>query len=231
MKMIRKIVPLFLILAMAGVCSAVTMQKIEVILGFGLFSNFTTPPGTQALQSTNGGLVFFSDPEMAPLEFHHTNLSASFTGVSDTSNSGLASAQFSGGTWRVQLYGGSNDRLVFDLAGTTDWYDEQEEDLFPNESSNTVDGVGKVTLDMGTLYVDPTFWGLGTTWGATDGKSALTTTITSAYQGSGYLNNYQTNWASDNVTLVVWADSSMAVPEPATMAILALGGLLLRKRS
>jgi hypothetical protein len=48
----------------------------------------------------------------------------------------------------------------------------------------------------------------------------------------GNLVNYQSNWSSPNVTLVVWADSSKAVPEPATMALLALGGLLLkRKRS
>lgn len=226
MKTVKQITILLLIFAMSGIAAASTIQKIDVILGFGLFSRFETPPGTQTLTSTNGALVFFSEPGVDPLSFSHTQLSATFNGVTDRSNGGLASATFSSGVWQVRLFSPTDpSHLVFDISGTVDWYREDES----QQLTNTVNGVGKVTL-TNVAFVDPAFW-QGATWGSTDNKSAVTTTITGATQGGGNLVNYQTNWQSDNVTMVVWADSSMAVPEPATMLILSLGGLLLRKRA
>ncbi len=213
--------------AMAGLAGV----QIDDILEYGMKSSFVASAGTQTLTSLNGAKVFLDDGTI--YTFSKTNLVSTFTGVTDTSGPnppGVASATFSGGTWLVQLYDPANaSHLVLSLSGTTDWYREQEETLL---SANKVNGIGKVTLDLGTLYVDSAFWGSGVGWGSTDGKSAITSAISSAHRvPSGNLINYQTDWASSNVSVIVWADSSHAVPEPATMALLALGGLLLRKRA
>ena len=225
----------FRIISIASICvilaatcvATASMQRIEVVLGFGLVSDYdATAPGTQALQSTNGAYVFFSEPSTPSIYFNHTNIWGNFTNVTDNSSGGLASASFASGTWQIQLYNPNNySELVFNIAGTVDWYREDES----AEAENTVNGVGKVTINYSSLYVNPLFWGAAT-WGAQDGKSAVTTTITSAQQGSYGLVDYQTDWSSDNVTMVVYADSSYAVPEPATISLIAMGGLLFIRR-
>jgi hypothetical protein len=208
--------------AMAGLAGV----QIDDILEYGMKSSFVVSTGTQTLSSLNGAKVFLDDGTI--YTFSKTNLVSAFTGVTDTSSGGLASATFSSGTWQVLLYDPANaSHLVFSMSGTTEWYREQE----ATDMANKVNGIGKIILS-GTPYIDSAFWG-SATWGSTDGKSAITSVITGAHRmPSGELLNYQTNWQSSNAAVVVWADSSHAVPEPATMSLLALGAaMFLRKRS
>jgi hypothetical protein len=210
-------------LVMAGIVSA-SIEKIEVVLAFGMTSSYSADSNTQTLTATNGAWVFVSNnPDH--LSFSTTSSSVIATGADDASSGGVANATFSGGTWQIQLY--DSNELVLNLSGTIEWYEENEDLLF----TNIVNGDGHLFVDAETKIVDPDFWGAGTDWVTTDGESAIETYISGAQQGGGSLTNYLNNWSSGNVTMVIYADSSNVVPEPATIALIALGGLLLRKRS
>ena len=200
-----------------------TFEKIEVVLEFGMNSSYLDATKTQTLISTNGAKAYYNDG--TPIEFSNTDALVTATGAVDSSLGGVAAANFSGGTWHLDLLDGNNDS-VFYLSGTIDWYNEDEDADFTNK----VNGVGKVSIDSGTKFVDESFWGLGVDWAATDGKSAIITSISGAQQNGSSLLSYTDDWSSENVILVLWADSSKAVPEPATIGLLSLGLLLFRRK-
>ena len=200
-----------------------TFEKIEVILEFGMHSSYLDATKTQTLISTNGARAYYDTG--AEFNFSNTDALITATGAVDGSSGGVAAANFSGGTWHIELLDGNNTS-VFYLSGTIDWYNEDEDVDFTNK----VNGVGRVSINSGTKFIDESFWGLGVDWAATDGKSAIITSISGAQQNGGSLLSYTDDWSSQNVILVLWADSSKAVPEPATIGLLSLGLLLIRKR-
>ena len=102
------------------------------------------------------------------------------------------------------------------------------------ESSVHINGVAGIIFGMLLVLamlgaVLMAYWGAGVTWGSTNGKSGLETSISNAIQDGGNLEDYATDWSSNNVTMFLWADSSV-IPEPATIALLGLGGLALIRR-
>ena len=207
----------------SAVPALATFERIEVVLEFGMHSSYLDATKTQTLISTNGARAYFDTGD--EFDFSTTDALITATGAVDGSSGGVAAADFSGGTWHLELLDGDSDS-VFYLSGTIDWYNEDEDVDFTNK----VNGVGKVSINSGTKFIDESFWGLGVDWAATDGKSAIITSISGAQQNGGSLLSYTDDWSSQNVILILWADSSKAVPEPATMCLLSLGGLLLRKR-
>jgi hypothetical protein len=150
---------------------------------------------------------------------YDVSVEATFNGAQDTSDVSGASAIFApGATWSVML-----SKFGFDVLGfsghTSSNYNEGETGpgvLY----GGVVAEVTEMTLfnTTTTLGPDTPFWQGGNTIG-----------IKASTQLTGDLADYSADWSSTNVTLTMVADES-TIPEPATMILLGLGGLLLRKR-
>ena len=160
--------------------------------------------------------------------FNEVALSATITGVTDYSSGGIAQATFDTCTdFSLSLL--KNGDLKFQITGTLPGlYSEGE----------VVDGEGldgRMIMNETSVFIEEgyfkTQWGLGAqdqvVWSG--GNSNLFGVASSVLFSGFNLDDYATPYSSNNTTITVYADES-AVPEPATMILLGLGSLLLRKR-
>lgn len=160
--------------------------------------------------------------------FNEVALTATITGLADNSSGGIAQATFDTCTdFSLSLL--KNGDLKFQITGTLPGlYYEGE----------VVDGEGldgRMIMAETSVFIEEgyfkTAWGLDpqdqVVWsGGTSGLFGVGSSI--LFSGFN-LDDYATAYSSNNTTITVYADES-AIPEPATMALLGLGALLLRKR-
>lgn len=167
------------------------------------------------------GFVYFS--ELPGFNSNFVAATATFTGMTDNSSGTQAKASFSSGDWSITLNAtgwGDVLQLGGDILGN---YNETELD-----NSNKLNGRAVVVIDTAIFNNDY--------WATTDvGAISMTDTLVGmivdiSLPSSPAFDSYAQDYASNNVTVTIYADESI-VPEPATMTLLALGGLLLRKRS
>jgi hypothetical protein len=209
------------VVLLASSVASAQLTKIEIVFAMGLTSDFDADGGSgsnglQTLQSTNGAYVYTDDIYAPPISFSTSDILATFEDTTDTSSGGVASAEFGSGVLQLQLFD-SGDNVVMDMSATVDWYDELE------TADNAVDGRGILTLGSVTLGGEL----LGHEWASTNGKSGLLTSIVNAQPQP--LTSYLTDWSSNNVMLMLYADSSV-IPEPATIMLLGLGAVVLARR-
>lgn len=226
-KKVLSFVIVLVVFSVVSVASAEMITEIQLLVGLGLTSSFDADggsgTGSQTMQSTNGALVI-TDVNPSGTMFTKTNFSLTFDDCDGSASAGgTAAASFGSGTWMAELYNPANDGdLVLSISGTVDWYNELE------TNPNAIDGQGIVTIDVGSVFLNFGYWGLGSSWASGNGKSAIASMISNIAPTP--LEDYNSDWSSSNVMLLVYADSS-AIPEPATIALLGLGAVaLIRKK-
>lgn len=220
--------------AMAVVFSALPVQAgiseigIELVQDFGASAGFDA--GTQTITWSGGvdGWLMTSDGQFVPFSalpgFESCPVNASFTIMTDTSSGGLASARFTSGAWDISVI--ANGVTVASLAGSVVGnYNETETGV----DTDALNGRAIVVVDSSNF--NQSYWSplVGGTidWDGVGELAGIIGDITLPYGTN--IQDYSTSYISENVIVTLLADESQ-IPEPATMGLLALGGLLLRRK-
>jgi hypothetical protein len=198
------------------VMAAVTPEIIATVT-FGITSDFDANLGSLTWDQGNSTTVITTN--IGVVSFAASDVTATFLGATDTSIAGVASATFnSGAVWGLSLYNGLDEVLRIEGI-TTGAYNEDE--TGPGVLYGGV--VGEITAI--TLLDLSYFGGVAPVM-----QGDNTIGLKASTQLAGDIADYSEDWSSTNTTLTMVADES-TIPEPATMLLLGLGGVLLRKRS
>jgi len=200
--------------------------QIAISQTLGVNAAFNAGAGTIHWSGGLDGLLMTENYDVAFYSTNTDTISADFSIMTDLTSGGPAKASFASGLWsiiiNVEGYANPVAEISGHLAGS---YNE----MATNEDGTALEGRAVAIVDAAsfnnaywqTLIPTPVYWeGIG--------MAAGIIADISLPEGQG-IDDYQSNYITPNVVVTLYADESV-VPEPATIALLTLGGLLLRKR-
>jgi len=208
-----------------------TLKKVVVNLavGTGVNSAFDATTGTLTWSAGASGYLFDTDGSM--YTDNNVNVTGYFSNAIDTSSGGQAMANFQLDSVTLTFnsiefpsVSGSTSQAVFQISSCSNnryWESELAAD------ADVLHGQALVNV-AATFFLEP-LWGAEFAWDGTDGVSCLDS-MTSLTYGADF-QNYMQNYLAQNNTIVLYADqSNYAVPEPCTLAVMSLGGIILTRR-
>jgi len=198
------------------------IDGVQLISTSGVSASYDNATGITSWSQGASGWLMTNGYQAAA--FTSVSITGTFYGAVDTTSDGHPSAIFNSGTWSMHLENGS---LNVDVAGhTLGNYVETEGKL----QEGHIDGRAIVIVDSATFSFGDYGWGeVQLHWEGDTGNQAGLIADIALPQGSTFSNYATDSYESTNTTISLWADEG-TVPEPATLILLGLGGLLLRKR-
>ena len=219
----KKLIMLGIVLLFsAQVLYAETIEAlgIDIAQAMGASSGYDAGTGTITwsggaagwMMTDNGTFHFFDS-------IVNIDIAAAINGVTDLSSGGVASASFSSALWNINLTISGYAIPVASISGhLSSNYVETEVD------TDMLEGRAVVVVDSATF--NDAYWtavlGQPITWNGV-GDLAGIIANTALPDGTNY-QSYAQSYTSDNLIVTLYADENQ-VPEPATIAILALGAL------
>ena len=224
-------------LCVFSVSYAEMIEKILIEQKTGATAQYTYANGE--LNWTDGGFTYIYTENGGFFSFDSAELDATFDLYNDDSADGTAKARFDlVGDWTFSLFSddyGADPVVIIsgDLNsgggfGTKYWEEETGYEALDGKAWVNVNSVWADSTWLQTEVYDVHGWD-GLSWD-TDGIAGLDSDVT-LDPGTGDISDYGQDYSSNNgLTLTLWADQGQVVPEPATLALLGLGGLLLRRK-
>jgi hypothetical protein len=234
--MMRHAVIVGLVLCLvAAAPAALIIDKVQIEQTSGASAAYTYVDGN--LQWSGGAFSYIYTEGGNFFSFDSASINANFDLASDDSAGGVAKARFDlFGSWSVSLYKAGYTGAVVIITGTMNNGGGFGSKYWEAETGyERLDG--KAWVNIGSFWADATWVANevlpvsfdGLTWDE-DLIAGLDSDV-SLNAGTGDINSYGQNYNSDNgLTLTLFSDQSQVIPEPATMMLLGLGAVLLRKK-
>lgn len=230
-------------LVMSGAVDADLISEVYVAaaFNFGFVGDYNS--GAETLTWSEGDEATVYTTSGDSINFSEVSIDLTFGGTNVDLNPGgpQAEALFTTvtsatvpGKWALTLSGSSAEsgstyyglNMVISLQGGllvngSPWQGYREKEDGPD--TNHLVGKAWVTVDTPIITVNGSeFEALGWDMNGNDLSGIIaSTTLTQN------ISDYQTDWSSENVLLEIWTDENYVVPEPATLGLLGLGGVLL----
>jgi hypothetical protein len=237
MKMKRSLIVVFLCLLLSPVVTmAADVNEIVLYQTTGATAQYRSSTSELTWSSGYSGYLVTLDGGFA--SFDDIDISCNFDLYDDSSSGGQASAEFTlDGTWRVDFYDTVwSSSPVITLVGTLNSgrfngrYLESE-----TAGGDAVDGKAWVEIDdeHEDYFIDVAWVAAnaGLPSGVSCGDLIFGLQSGATLDATGFGDYDTDDYDSTNgLTITLWGDQSIVIPEPTTIALLGLGTLLLKRR-